>query len=61
MHQSVKEIIVLKAQNELLQTNFQESLAAAPLLTSDELIMLSFNSHFFYGKLTCTVKAYFGF
>jgi hypothetical protein len=41
MHQSMKEIIVLKAQNEILQNNFQESLAAAPLLASDELIMLA--------------------
>jgi hypothetical protein len=41
MHQSVKEIIVLKAQNELLQNNYQESLAAAPWLASDELIMLA--------------------
>jgi hypothetical protein len=39
MHQSVKEIIVLKAQNELLQNNFQETLGASPLIASDELII----------------------
>jgi hypothetical protein len=37
MHQSIKEIIVLRAQNELLQTSFQESLAASPLHAAVEL------------------------
>ena len=39
MHQSIKEHIVLRAQVELLQTGFQESLASSPLHASDELIM----------------------
>lgn len=37
MHQSIKEYIVLQAQMELLQTSFQDSLAASPLHASIEL------------------------
>jgi len=39
MHQAFKELIVLQAQVELLQTSYQDSLAASPLHTSERLSM----------------------